>query len=107
MAYNRGNPKDTSVYSWTTDLLKGTASNGECNTPIAGTVTNYFLEEGGRQQEESVVLSTGGLCHVAVPYAEERNGDLNSGVVVMILEPKNSTSYNLQMSSTFPIDPRN
>lgn len=103
VAYNRGNPEDTSVYSWTTALLKGTASEGECDVPIASTVTNYFKQHGGRQQGEAVVLACGGLCHTAVPYALEENGAVSSGIVVMILSPSLS-SYTISNQTTFPVE---
>jgi len=74
--FNWGNPLDSSSYSQTVQMLKGTASKGECNTPIqlvmANLIDNYNQNNQGillRQQGSAVVLAAGDLCHVVLPFA--------------------------------------
>lgn len=42
VAFHWDNALDVSVYSWTVNLLKPTASKGECDTPIAPTLYQLF-----------------------------------------------------------------
>eukprot|EP01126_Amoeba_proteus_P042355 TRINITY_DN459_c0_g2_i1.p1 TRINITY_DN459_c0_g2~~TRINITY_DN459_c0_g2_i1.p1 ORF type:complete len:259 (-),score=34.21 TRINITY_DN459_c0_g2_i1:54-830(-) len=102
VAYNWGNPLDISVYNWTVDLLKTTASKGECDIPIAPVITNeiLLLGEGWRQQGSAVVLAVGGLCHVAVPYTAQQDSTLSTGMIVFVLMPTEA-SYSVVRSVIF------
>jgi hypothetical protein len=102
VAYNWANPLDVSVYSWTVNLLQITASKGECNVPVAPVITDQIraLGVGWRQQGSAVVLSVGGLCHVAVPYAAQQGSALMTGYLVLVLRPTTS-SYAVVDSVVF------
>jgi len=102
--YHVGDPTDSSVYWWTLDLLEGTASQGECNSPVAPVLTDYFATNGGRQQADAVLLSVGGLCQVTVPYSKEEGGRLSSGFVYMVLQPSGDSYVLENPVVTFPYD---
>jgi len=120
VAYNWGVPGDTSKYSWTTDLLDGTASNGECSLPTPTVITQLFatISKNGsndsiklvlRQQGAAVVLAAGGLCHVLVPivlqeYVSKDHWQMDSGYAVLVLKPYNDLYYNIQDVRLFAND---
>ena len=79
-------------------LLKTTASQGECDSPIAPTLTKYFNDKSTagsvyRQQGDAVVLAAGGLCHVAVPYSAQVGDRLRTGQFVFTLQPAPNSTY--------------
>jgi hypothetical protein len=78
--------------------LKNSASKGECDSPIAPTLTRYFDDKsrGGevwRQQGDAVVLAAGGVCHVAVPYSAQVGAKLETGRFVFTLQPLANHTY--------------
>ncbi len=87
--------------------LKNSASKGECNSPIAPTLTKFFNDKtiGGntwRQQGDAVVLAAGGVCHVAVPYAAQVGDKLKTGHFVFTLQPLRNKTYLITDTVEFP-----
>jgi hypothetical protein len=110
VAYNWANPLDTSAYNWTLQLLRSTVSKGECDVPIASVVTDTLkqLGVGWRQQGSAVVLASGGVCHVVVPFAAQLGGPgtfkLITGNMMLVLEPT-PANYTVQNSIVFEQSP--
>ena len=111
VAFNWAEPSQTpSVVSQSTLKLlslKNSASKGECNAPIAPTLTKYFSDRNSqgrtwRQQGDAVVLAAGGLCHVAVPYAAQVDRKLRTGHFVLTLRPAINNTYVISDSIEFP-----
>ena len=87
--------------------LKNSASKGECNSPIASTLTTFFNKKGGaeeiwRQQGDAVVLAAGGVCHVEVPYAAQIGEKLKTGHFIFTLHPTDSNTYEIADFVEFP-----
>jgi hypothetical protein len=100
VAFNWAEPAQTPAVVAESSLRllsqSNSASKGECNNPIAPTLTEYFSYRSGvgsayRQQGDAVVLAAGGVCHVAVPYSAQVGGRLKTGRFVFILRPANGT----------------
>jgi hypothetical protein len=78
--------------------LSNSASKGECNNPIAPTLTKFFNDKsiGGdlwRQQGDAVVLAAGGVCHVSVPYSAQVGTKLKTGYFVLTLQSAINNGY--------------
>ncbi len=102
VAFNWAKPDDTPAVVAESALyllsLKNSASKGECNSPIAPTLTRFFDNKssaGGvfRQQGDAVVLAAGGLCQVTVPYSAQVGARLKSGQFVLTLRPVENGTY--------------
>ena len=111
VALNWANPDKTpSVVAQSTLhllSLKNSASKGECDSPIAPTLTKYFKDKsnGGdmwRQQGDAVVLAAGGVCHVTVPYSAQVGAKLKTGQFVFTLQPVTNNTYLITGAVEFP-----
>eukprot|EP00756_Hemistasia_phaeocysticola_P048547 Hpha_TRINITY_DN22967_c0_g1::TRINITY_DN22967_c0_g1_i1::g.154002::m.154002 len=105
--------RDSSIgYNRTVALLRESGgSNGECDAPVAPWLTAFLegLSNGSdvwRQQGSAVLLATGGLCHVALPYAAELGGHLRSGTWVLALAPAEGSprAYKMLGAVDFPLE---
>lgn len=112
VAFNWAKPADTPAVVQESTLyllgLSNSASKGECDSPIAPVLTKYFNDKSvnddvWRQQGDAVVLAAGGVCHVAVPYASEAGGKLESGNFVFTLQPENNHTYTIVNAVGFPL----
>lgn len=102
VAFNWASPDQTPavVADSTLRLLKKSASKGECDNPIAPTLTKYFRDKSNiettyRQQGDAVVLAAGGVCHVVVPYSAQIGNKLKTGKSVFTLEPTKNKNYTI------------
>jgi hypothetical protein len=109
VAFNWADPNNTPdvVAQSTLQLLKTTASKGECDSPIAPTLTQYFNDKSSdrdiwRQQGDAVVLAAGGVCHVTVPYSAQVGAKLKTGQFVFTLQPVMNNSYLINDVVEFP-----
>jgi len=87
--------------------LSNSASKGECDSPIAPTLTTFFSGKSGngsnwRQQGDAVVLAAGGVCHVDVPYAAQVGARLKTGYFVLTLQPAAGNTYQIIDAVEFP-----
>jgi len=87
--------------------LPNSASRGECDAPIAPTLTRYFNDKSRaastyRQQGDAVVLAAGGICHVAVPYSAQVGNELRTGQLVFLLRPAKDMPYLVSDVVDFP-----
>lgn len=132
VAFNFGNPLDTSVYNWTVVMLGGTASKGECNSPVNNFIQReikFYSSPAGRkllsplsnisphysssyfqQQGSAVVLSVGGLCHVVVPLASQLVSDdrqhtyIKTALAVLVGEPTGSDYSGIYSNIFWTVD---
>ncbi len=111
VAFNWAKPDDTPavVKQSALHLLsqKNSASKGECDRPIAPVLTRYFNDKSNdgdvwRQQGDAVVLATGGVCHVTVPYSAQVGSKLKTGQFVFTLQPDASSAYLMTDVVEFP-----
>lgn len=103
VAFNWAQPDQTPALVAESTLrllaLKNSASKGECDSPLAPTLTKYFADRtrngnAYRQQGDAIVLAAGGVCQVAVPYAAQVGDQLKTGQFVFTLQPA-SGSYSI------------
>lgn len=109
--FNWGASDDSSVQSWTIELLNQAASSGECDAPLQPLLTTYFGDKSAaatddlyRQQGNAVVIAAGGVCHVLIPYSAVVSNEIVSGRVSIVLTPVNNESYTLASEVWFPSD---
>ena len=104
VAFNWADPAQTSDLVAQSALhllsLPNSASKGECENPIAPTVTRYLNDKSRgastwRQQGDAVVLAVGGICHVAVPYSAQVGRKLKTGNIVLTLRPATGHGYSI------------
>lgn len=86
---------------------KNSASKGECDSPIAPTLTKFFDDKSTagnryRQQGDAVLLAAGGICHVAVPYAAQVGATLKTGHFIFTLKPEKGAYVFLNDAVEFP-----
>lgn len=111
VAFNWAKPDDTPTLVEESALhllsLNNSASKGECNNPIAPVLTKFFTDKSirgdmWRQQGDAVVLASGGVCHVEVPYSAQVGSKLKTGHFVLILQPNVNGGYLIKDAVEFP-----
>ena len=108
VAFNWAAPDQTPavVADSTLRLLKGTASKGECSNPLATTLTKFFSDKSHvgttyRQQGDAVVLASGGICQVVVPYSAQFGEELKTGKIFLTLQPGKNNGYSISDAVEF------
>merc|ERR1711924_3015 len=89
----------------------GNHTADECNNPPAMFLTAFFNSKSVngalfRQQGSAVVLTAGGICYMAVPFAASGNSQLRTGHYVFITEKEDMSYHNLKEAIEFPLSSR-
>jgi hypothetical protein len=109
-ALNWQDPSQTpALFETTKALLATTASEGECDNPVAPLLTEFMQRRSVngslfRQQGDAVLLAAGGVCQLVVPYAADiarhESHRLESGLFHMTMT-SSGDSYTLTAAQRF------